>query len=169
MVAAASNTKIAHWGTSAIRHPPTNSHRHCAPCESASRLTAPTRSAKTKVELGWGLWRGWKYVLLNLANSRLHRRVHTCISLSFGKNSTACCRRRHNKQPGRERASRVVAMGIKNLWQLLSPVGRSVSIETLAGKVRHATNQLQFSVEVPTLVQPQQTSSCIDPSRPSSS
>lgn len=26
-------------------------------------------------------------------------------------------------------------MGIKNLWQLLSPVGRSVSIETLAGKV----------------------------------
>lgn len=30
-------------------------------------------------------------------------------------------------------------MGIKNLWQLLSPVGRSVSIETLAGKVRHAT------------------------------
>lgn len=28
-------------------------------------------------------------------------------------------------------------MGIKNLWQLLSPVGRSVSIETLAGKVRH--------------------------------
>jgi len=27
-------------------------------------------------------------------------------------------------------------MGIKNLWQLLSPVGRSVSIETLAGKVR---------------------------------
>ncbi|CAN0143134.1 unnamed protein product [Ectocarpus fasciculatus] len=25
-------------------------------------------------------------------------------------------------------------MGIKNLWQLLSPVGRSVSIETLAGK-----------------------------------
>lgn len=27
-------------------------------------------------------------------------------------------------------------MGIKNLWQLLSPVGRSVSIETLSGKVR---------------------------------
>lgn len=26
-------------------------------------------------------------------------------------------------------------MGIKNLWQLLSPVGRSVSIETLSGKV----------------------------------
>ncbi|CAM9334587.1 unnamed protein product, partial [Sphacelaria rigidula] len=25
-------------------------------------------------------------------------------------------------------------MGIKNLWQLLSPVGRSVSIETLSGK-----------------------------------
>lgn len=34
-------------------------------------------------------------------------------------------------------------MGIKNLWQLLSPVGRSVSIETLAGKVRHTAPKNQ--------------------------
>ena len=27
-------------------------------------------------------------------------------------------------------------MGVKDLWQLLSPTGRRVSIETLAGKVR---------------------------------
>jgi DNA excision repair protein ERCC-5 len=26
-------------------------------------------------------------------------------------------------------------MGVKNLWQLLSPVGRKISLETLRGKV----------------------------------
>lgn len=50
-------------------------------------------------------------------------------------------------------------MGIKNLWQLLSPVGRSVSIETLAGKVSQdplscltCGNERRIDTAVPSMV-----------------
>jgi hypothetical protein len=35
-------------------------------------------------------------------------------------------------------------MGVKDLWQLLAPVGRRVSVETLEGKVREVPISSHF-------------------------
>ena len=43
-------------------------------------------------------------------------------------------------------------MGVHGLWDLLAPVGRRVSVETLAGKRLAIGEPLRFSI--PTLIMP---------------